>query len=529
MPIYTTWSDCQRTLYFKIAEPLEDIFFMERVEGFAEPVKKFSYSLDNCSWTEWSNSLSGFCQEVQAIEFSNVNIYIRVNIELLSIAEQTQFKIYELLDVKINHVTFPVEYMEFSNNSSILNTNSDKNLFNPYRNFDPQKKLYDKLSKSISDIFGFEAIWFRTSPQQCKESIVWRTYEFSNVIEYKSLKIVINENSIPDNRHAFSEFDIDFQDEMECHIVKEVFAKTFGDVEPNANDYLYLPLTDRMYQVNTIYEAKEFANHATYWRAMLIKYEERASVRASIESDLEVDSLIDFETEYNPDKFDAEKSDAVNQYMDAAKTAKQIKNISKESVKLENSPVFKWAYNYNGISNSEPCLVYNFSSIESYSIIFWTKFTKQKVNIFKIKNVLNQVIMTLKYDMTSLQMITNCQDFKLNTSTVNEKPITIDKFFGIVVNIGFGISPAISCSVIDKDFKPFGECSERLTHNLSNASSIEFYGGNHYANIRIAKNIIPKPKIPAALSKQLPKPSNYYIIDNAVPQFNKTINEKQCT
>ena len=66
---------------------------------------------------------------------------------------------------------------------------------------------------------------------------------------------------------------------MEVHIVREHFERAFGhDDLPEQKDYLYFPLIDRIFEVQSAYLFKDFMAAEAYYKVMLYKWQDKANV-----------------------------------------------------------------------------------------------------------------------------------------------------------------------------------------------------------------------------------------------------------
>jgi hypothetical protein len=76
----------------------------------------------------------------------------------------------------------------------------------------------------------------------------------------------------------FTPFDMDFES-FEVHIVKEDFERAFGYcVRPEERDYLYFPLENRMYEVESPYLYKDFMRDGVYYKLNLVKYQDSLNI-----------------------------------------------------------------------------------------------------------------------------------------------------------------------------------------------------------------------------------------------------------
>ena len=524
MSIYTTYTDCERTFYFSLSDTLSTITILDAQEGMSSVEYSYAYSIDNITWSDWTLSKQTLLTLISQIEYVDIAIYLKIRARISSDKTQS-YAIYQLLEVRLNNIIVPMDYMEMGVMNNILVTTNNKNLFNPYRSFEKQIELHNKLSKSISDIFGIECIYFKTEPQQDSEDLTFKSFRLSDVTEYKQLKIVINNNELPDNRTRFTEFDIDFQDDLEIHIVIETFKEAFGEVVPNANDYLYLPLTNRMYQINTINDANTFMNHATYYQAMLVKYESRASVIEDSTTFDKIDELIDFDYEYAAEDVANEKADAVGAYSDAKSDSRQSA-VSAQAVIIDNQKVFTYSYDFTNRSNSEVAHEYAIAvKSHEFALTFWTKLLDSCVDIFSLTNAYGQIVMSLQR-IGSKIVLTNHVEQTTITVTTPTIALSSTRFYGISVNYAYEAhAHMLTLTIIDDTLTTVVEQVEQEIHLLSLPSKLSFRGAQTIAQIRMSKKFLTRAQVQSEFTTELPKQSNYYIIDNAVPSFTAALSK----
>ena len=519
MSIYVTYKDCVREFYFSNVDMFQAITIDEEIGTF--DVKwEWSFSFDNSTWSTLTSNKAQFLTELQAANQFNVKIYVKSRLTISHTANTQAFACYLLNDVKFGVVSVRPTSVVIVNNNSVLNNTKTKNLMNPYRQSEAQKQLYDKLSKSVSDIFGFECIWFRT--EQSSPNITFKTYQLSHVIENKLLKVVIRGNEIPDNKLRFTELDIDFQDELELHIVKEVFEETFGvDKKPNSNDYLWLPLTNRMYQVNTVYDAKTFMQHAPFYKAILVKYENRASVVKSDEINDTIDELITYEDLFEQELLGNEIENAERTYNQPKADDISTNNISDDTVVTDTGIAFRWSYNWQSISNANETKVYEMQpTSHQWSNIMWVQFGSANCQIFKLTDSIDRTVQSLTRtgQQLTLDISSMTQQLSLVTMSITDELLTEDKFYGIVVNyVCNDAAKLVTVTVCNDQFEVIREIAISDEKLLSVPVRLALYGGNRYASIRMKRQIVRKASIADELSNELPEIDNYLLIDNAMP------------
>lgn len=173
-------------------------------------------------------------------------------------------------------------------------------LYRPYDSMGPAIKLYNDLACAASEMFGHCVRYFRIEPEQLSADAILKEYTIFDATDVKDIKIMVPNNEFPDNQFNFMPADMDFEAGLEVHIVPIHFERAFGARKsPQEKDFLYFPLLDRIYEVNSAYLFRDFMAQPAYHRVYLTKWQDRANVlrtRANPEIDAYVDSITtDFE------------------------------------------------------------------------------------------------------------------------------------------------------------------------------------------------------------------------------------------
>ncbi|MDC1282336.1 hypothetical protein N8Z10_00120 [bacterium] len=161
--------------------------------------------------------------------------------------------------------------------ANIIVSCDDDNLFNPY-NLTKSNNIYKQLTSMITGIFGHEVNYFRTEPDLRTSDVILMEYSLHNVVDNKSLKVLVPDNEFPTEANTYDIFGIDLED-FEVHITAEEFESIFGaGKSPRNKDYMYIPIINKMYEISSIALADEFNKTNSYWRVKLTKYQDRTSV-----------------------------------------------------------------------------------------------------------------------------------------------------------------------------------------------------------------------------------------------------------
>lgn len=170
-----------------------------------------------------------------------------------------------------------------------IEVSCDDNTFNPYQ-LTKTATIYRQLVNITNNIFGHEVTYFRTEPDARTEDVILMEYSLHNVVGKDTVKILVPDNEFPSEANTYDIFGMEFA-EFEIHIVAEEFEKVFGlGISPRNMDYMYIPIINKMYEVESVSLADEFNKENSYWRVKLIKYQNHTSVNKG-EFEQDIDNL----------------------------------------------------------------------------------------------------------------------------------------------------------------------------------------------------------------------------------------------
>ena len=146
-------------------------------------------------------------------------------------------------------------------------------LFQPYKQFRSQQ-TYIQLANIVKNIFGHEVTYFRTEPDKRTKDVILMEYSLHNVVDQDIVKILVPDNEFPQESTVnYDMFGMEFED-FEIHITQQEFQRVFGQgTRPRNHDYMYIPIINKMYTINSVALGDRFNEAITYWKIMLTKYQ----------------------------------------------------------------------------------------------------------------------------------------------------------------------------------------------------------------------------------------------------------------
>ena len=448
------------------------------------------------------------------------------------------------------------------NSGVSLNCNSDT-LFRPYDVMGPGIQLWKDLSCAVSEMFGHCVRYFKTQAKIESADTILKEYSLYEVTDVKDIKILVPDNTLPDNAIKFMPYDMDFGDGIEVHIVKEHFERAFGyDDLPEQKDYLYFPLIDRMFEVHSAYLFRDFMAAEAYYKVMLYKWQDKANVmRENPEIAKYVDDLTENFDEILQPEIDKEFLDITKpqQYETVAvggfdKVRSSINTKLKIEIKdLTNyfTVVGKYFYDmkmdmaWNDLAVKYKCTV-NRKVDENTAFTMWFKTTKTTFK--KSPNTYDVLLegyndetnkgyrFTLNYEpgTTADSAIAKSITVKINEEIVTYQipQLNPEKWYGLVIN-HLNEYSQVAVYIWEMKYNPnqpqqskttdlkliFSKSSEITPSEVISGGTFQLNAGTvGITNVRVMSELIEEEKQALFLNQFVVRESRYgLIIDNAIP------------
>lgn len=267
----------------KIEELIDSITYDIETKDMSYDIA-YAYSFDDGhTWSRYylNEEEDKFLQLVRDYYSKQFNILIKVRLETdltkegdyeTSNIEDAYF--VKVLSFKLNDKDVKIE-SQYVVNATGITLQKHSQLFDPYANMDAAFNIQEQLAISINHMFGHWVYYFKTEPDEESRNVTLKSYTLHNVIAMKKIKISVPDNKLPDSRNIYSEWGISLPDEFNVHIMNDTFERAFGiGSYPHQHDYLYLPLTGMMYEINSAYENKKFMHKSLWNECVLVKYED---------------------------------------------------------------------------------------------------------------------------------------------------------------------------------------------------------------------------------------------------------------
>ena len=279
-------------------------------------------------------------------------------------------------DLKMNFDTRGLSCYIQSNTPNELNIENHINqntMWNPYES-SKITNLANKIANDINNIFAWDIDYHLTDPDEGGIDMSLHEYQLFNIIDVKTIKVLIPSNKFPDNTIKISKFNLDLFDTFEIHILKDIFKNHFGiSKRPGENDIIFFCELNRLYRVKHAQVYREIMNAGIYWKVILEKYEQKSNIRnLSDESKIKIDNLTKNTT--MDEIFGAENQDEMNKISNKDQT----KPITRETMRdtIYKDVIITNESIYNGNINFAD-YYYNFKDALSKISITYKKYDKE--------------------------------------------------------------------------------------------------------------------------------------------------------
>jgi hypothetical protein len=143
--------------------------------------------------------------------------------------------------------------------------------WNPYK-MNRAIRLFKDLNLMVNSLFGHDVLYYRALPQGRSKDVYLLEYSLYEHEQKQCIKVIVPENTFPDNKFNMGPFGVDFEFPFEIQIDKEYFQAVFGDGSgPQKRDVIYFPRTNRIYEVSSSYLFRDFMNEPLYFKVSLQK------------------------------------------------------------------------------------------------------------------------------------------------------------------------------------------------------------------------------------------------------------------
>jgi len=140
---------------------------------------------------------------------------------------------------------------------------------------------YLAMNAVANAMFGYYFKWFRAVPQQRSKDVIFQEYTLYNVEECPlDIKAVVPNGNFPDSKYNYDLMGLEYEVPLEIQIDKKYWESIAGfGTAPQKKDIVYMPMANKLYQVESVYLFRGFMEQETTWKINLRKYMPEAARR----------------------------------------------------------------------------------------------------------------------------------------------------------------------------------------------------------------------------------------------------------
>lgn len=140
-------------------------------------------------------------------------------------------------------------------------------------------QTFNTFNNVANKMFGIEASWFRAVPQQRSKDVIFQEYTLYCVEEKPlCLKVVVPDGNFPESNYQYDLMGLEYNVPTEIQIDKKYWEEIAGfGTAPQKKDIVYLPMPNKLFQVESSFLKRGFMEQETTWVINLIKYQPEAA------------------------------------------------------------------------------------------------------------------------------------------------------------------------------------------------------------------------------------------------------------
>ena len=424
------------------------------------------------------------------------------------------------------------------------------NLFDPYSILNNSVDIYKQMSALVSNMFGISVQYFKVEPDARTADYILLEYSLSHVVDKQCMKVLIPNNQLPTKEIKFNPIMMDYQVNFEVNIVKSEFQSVFGeDAKPKVHDYMYMEsYVNKMYEVNSVSDADDFAYASSYWRVGLKIYEIHSSTSYDKHPDLlkETEEIIfcsedKFRVELSNNTADVRNQKQLNDITTIPTGEDNLRSYIANELVINELDIYnryvtiaRFNYDLSSVNKNKKAINYkstvNFGNTSPKMISFWFKLNSDANNSFmrigdKFEIGVLQDRINVKINNSSFDYFGT---FRTNDGIKHKREFNKDTWYGVIFAMNESFSNTwvyeLKKENIEENnyLEPYFEMSNELPTLDIKSGNIELLGSNILVtNIRIWKEIVKKDNHNILLSQYLVKESHLCdLIDNAQKEWN---------
>ena len=522
-------------------KPLSELTDITGINSHVKLYQEYTISKDGKNWDTWSPCNYGWLHNL-AIDY-----YVRIKYTVIAnlLQEPIIIQSYEILQE-----TPQTKFISQQESILLSRTNNVPDMQHmSHQMVQLESDLNYYLNQASSIIVDY---WY-TNPDLNSQDTFLKEYSLHNVVAHKPLRCVVKDNQVPEPRHEFNQWGIEFE-KLEVYFEKIYFEEIFGiDAKPRANDYIYFHELNRMYYISDCYLQHGIAERGTYYICSIKKFENNTTVEKE-ESDLDfLKNNLNID-DYSEDDYE-EMIDMTNDQQNMEKEI--IVDVVRQYTDVELKPVHDVLYN-NGNDASMYYYPMNFKTKDQSNVavrynstvtmtehsgssfMFWIKVDSIDVSfkLLKLYDKDNNTEFIVEYGNRKLYLRPNLLstlEFSLPVKLVPEEwtcvVLSINNEFNYWSVYSYVRRPqadkttALQCITKREAKLTYTDESSQLNKSkfcvTLNQATIELLAGNYSIRMIRMSNSVISPEYHSYVmgSKNVSKPSQFLVIDDCEPNL----------
>ena len=392
--------------------------------------------------------------------------------------------------------------------------------FNPYASAQKIGDWYNYLATSMGKILGWTVDYHLTDPDGNGIDRYLHEYQLFNIVEVQKLKVIVPENTFPDNQVQINQYSLDMMDTFTVYILKDDFHNAFGiEKRPAQKDIIFFCQANRFYRVKHAQVHRDIMYMGIYYNVVLEKYEKLAneqnlsavskSIIDPLTQDNTIDALFGFDNREDENKIITKQFKPTTHEVYRSNVNSNLSIIKKDIFNsLEGTKIADTYYNLSSLPPGTSAITYtlpdpilNVSDNRAFNLWFNfnNKFSSNKAiddsvyQSYYVNNNLNYEFLN-NYDSVLQQGYKLSYSNQQLTLTINNLnyylPIT-----GITTNIWYGLTVnidnrqrVISFDLFRRNYSynimMFNSTYKSVNIDSTNLTGITYYTSSGYRPVK---------------------------------------------
>ena len=356
-----------------------------------------------------------------------------------------------------------IDNLNAQNNTDIANSGN----YDPY-NTTKIGAWYNFLAGGTNKILGWQVEYHLNDPDGNGIDKYLHEYQLFNIIDVQKIKIIVPENTFPDNQVQITEYSLDMMDTFQVLILKDEFHRAFGiEKRPAQKDIIFFCQANRYYRVRHSQVHRDVMYMGVYYNVILEKYEKLANEqnlssasKALIDpltKNTTIDELFGFDMREDENKITNKQFKPTTHEVYRLNINNSLSIVKKDIFNsLKGTKIADNYYNLSSLSSGESAVTYSLQDStlkvsDNRAINLWFNFnnkydqskiiddsvyqsyhisTGNTLNLLNNYNETNQKGYKITYNNKKITLSINDLNYDLNVSG-----LTTNIWYGLTINI----------------------------------------------------------------------------------------------